>query len=50
MRVGCRLFQVQLYFMILERLGKYDEALEVVRGQLGGEGGAVKPRVNSFIT
>ncbi|KAF4082175.1 hypothetical protein AMELA_G00148540 [Ameiurus melas] len=27
--------EVQLYFMILERLGKYDEALEVVRGQLG---------------
>ncbi|KAF5906862.1 N-alpha-acetyltransferase 25, NatB auxiliary subunit, partial [Clarias magur] len=27
--------EVQLYFMILERLGKYNEALEVVRGQLG---------------
>ncbi|XP_022536484.2 N-alpha-acetyltransferase 25, NatB auxiliary subunit [Astyanax mexicanus] len=27
--------EVQLYFMILERLGKYVEALEVVRGQLG---------------
>uniref|UniRef100_A0A4W4FEL9 N-alpha-acetyltransferase 25, NatB auxiliary subunit n=1 Tax=Electrophorus electricus TaxID=8005 RepID=A0A4W4FEL9_ELEEL len=27
--------EVQLYFMILERLGKYAEALEVVRGQLG---------------
>ncbi|XP_066545036.1 N-alpha-acetyltransferase 25, NatB auxiliary subunit isoform X2 [Amia ocellicauda] len=27
--------EVQLYFMILERLGKYMEALEVVRGQLG---------------
>lgn len=30
--------QVQLYFMILERLGKCVEALEVVRGPLGGEG------------
>uniref|UniRef100_A0A4W4FBD8 N-alpha-acetyltransferase 25, NatB auxiliary subunit n=1 Tax=Electrophorus electricus TaxID=8005 RepID=A0A4W4FBD8_ELEEL len=29
------LMLVQLYFMILERLGKYAEALEVVRGQLG---------------
>ncbi|KAJ8287131.1 hypothetical protein GJAV_G00048000 [Gymnothorax javanicus] len=27
--------EVQLYYMILERLGKYEEALEVVRGQLG---------------
>ncbi|KAK1128168.1 N-alpha-acetyltransferase 25, NatB auxiliary subunit-like isoform X1 [Acipenser oxyrinchus oxyrinchus] len=27
--------EVQLYFMILERLGKYVEALEVVRGKLG---------------
>ncbi|XP_064209425.1 N-alpha-acetyltransferase 25, NatB auxiliary subunit-like isoform X2 [Anguilla rostrata] len=27
--------EVQLYFMILERLGKYVEALELVRGQLG---------------
>ncbi|XP_064164140.1 N-alpha-acetyltransferase 25, NatB auxiliary subunit [Anguilla rostrata] len=27
--------EVQLYYMILERLGKYAEALEVVRGQLG---------------
>ncbi|KAI1881944.1 hypothetical protein AGOR_G00244910 [Albula goreensis] len=27
--------EVQLYFMILERLGKYMEALEVVQGQLG---------------
>ncbi|XP_039627265.1 N-alpha-acetyltransferase 25, NatB auxiliary subunit [Polypterus senegalus] len=27
--------EVQLYFMILERLGKYTEALEVVRGKLG---------------
>ncbi|KAG7476624.1 hypothetical protein MATL_G00084890 [Megalops atlanticus] len=27
--------EVQLYFMILERLGKYVEALEVVRGPLG---------------
>uniref|UniRef100_A0A8C9SM43 N-alpha-acetyltransferase 25, NatB auxiliary subunit n=1 Tax=Scleropages formosus TaxID=113540 RepID=A0A8C9SM43_SCLFO len=27
--------EVQLYYMILERLGKYVEALEVVRGQLG---------------
>ncbi|KAJ8263493.1 hypothetical protein COCON_G00159500 [Conger conger] len=27
--------EVQLYFMILERLGKYVEALEMVRGQLG---------------
>uniref|UniRef100_A0A8C1Q2R4 N(alpha)-acetyltransferase 25, NatB auxiliary subunit n=1 Tax=Cyprinus carpio TaxID=7962 RepID=A0A8C1Q2R4_CYPCA len=29
--------EVQLYFMILERLGKYVEALEVVQGPLGGE-------------
>ncbi|MEQ2205317.1 hypothetical protein XENOCAPTIV_016774 [Xenoophorus captivus] len=29
--------QVQLYFMILERLGKCDEALEVIRGPLGGD-------------
>ena len=28
--------QVQLYFMILERLGKCEEALEVIRGPLGG--------------
>uniref|UniRef100_A0A1A8PNE6 N-alpha-acetyltransferase 25, NatB auxiliary subunit n=1 Tax=Nothobranchius rachovii TaxID=451742 RepID=A0A1A8PNE6_9TELE len=27
--------EVQLYFMILERLGKYVEALEVIRGPLG---------------
>ncbi|XP_041095968.1 N-alpha-acetyltransferase 25, NatB auxiliary subunit-like [Polyodon spathula] len=27
--------EVQLYFMILERLGKYVEALELVRGKLG---------------
>lgn len=33
----CAVFQVQLYFMILERLGKYVEALEVVQGPLGGE-------------
>lgn len=41
-RLGCCVFQVQLYFMILERLGKYNEALEVLRGQLGGEDGAIK--------
>lgn len=29
--------QVQLYFMILERLGKCVEALEVIRGPLGGK-------------
>ena len=28
--------QVQLYFMILERLGKCEEALDVIRGPLGG--------------
>lgn len=49
MRVGFCLFQVQLYFMILERLGKYDEALEVVRGQLGGEDGAVKCGLTAFM-
>ncbi|XP_028830383.1 N-alpha-acetyltransferase 25, NatB auxiliary subunit isoform X1 [Denticeps clupeoides] len=27
--------EVQLYFMILERLGKYEEALDLLRGQLG---------------
>ncbi|KAI1901151.1 hypothetical protein AGOR_G00057240 [Albula goreensis] len=27
--------EVQLYFMILERLGKYEQALDLVRGQLG---------------
>lgn len=29
-------FKVQLYFMILERLGKCEEALEVIKGPLGG--------------
>uniref|UniRef100_A0A672IWE5 N(alpha)-acetyltransferase 25, NatB auxiliary subunit n=1 Tax=Salarias fasciatus TaxID=181472 RepID=A0A672IWE5_SALFA len=28
--------EVQLYFMILERLGKCEEALDVIRGPLGG--------------
>ncbi|KAM9329702.1 N-alpha-acetyltransferase 25, NatB auxiliary subunit [Gastrophryne carolinensis] len=27
--------EVELYYMILERLGKYEEALEVIRGKLG---------------
>ena len=31
--------EVQLYFMILERLGKCVEALDVVRGPLGGKSG-----------
>lgn len=29
-------FKVELYYMILERLEKYKEALDVVRGKLGG--------------
>lgn len=28
--------KVELYYMILERLEKYQEALDVVRGKLGG--------------
>lgn len=32
----CVRLQVQLYFMILERLGKCEEALSVIRGPLGG--------------
>ena len=28
--------KVELYYMILERLGKYQEALDVIRGKLGG--------------
>uniref|UniRef100_A0A7N4UZY0 N-alpha-acetyltransferase 25, NatB auxiliary subunit n=1 Tax=Sarcophilus harrisii TaxID=9305 RepID=A0A7N4UZY0_SARHA len=29
------IMQVELYYMILERLGKYQEALDVIRGKLG---------------
>ena len=45
-KVVCGLFlcvclQVQLYFMILERLGKCVEALDVIRGPLGGTNDSV---------
>lgn len=37
----CVCLQVQLYFMILERLGKCVEALDVIRGPLGGTNASV---------
>ncbi|RXM91230.1 N-alpha-acetyltransferase 25, NatB auxiliary subunit [Acipenser ruthenus] len=39
--------EVQLYFMILERLGKYVEALEVVRGKLGDGTRCVSEKLTS---
>lgn len=35
--LAIHLYQVELYYMILERLEKYQEALDVVRGKLGGK-------------
>ena len=37
--------QVQLYFMILERLGKCVEALDVIRGPLGGTNVSVQIKI-----